>query len=579
LSRRRRLLLLAALAAYAWTIAITLTGGFVIRTAWVTASSRNPRGPFIVALVLLAAYALRYRQHWREDGLWLARPLRLVHPDRHTWLADERWPRAAAALCASGALIIGIGWGSFLGAGPDASGYVSQADMWVRGVLTLPAPEWARNAPWPYGVWSASPVGYGPTYDGRAIAPMYSPGLPMMMAIFQIAGGSNGVYYVVPLLGAVTVWGAYLLGRGIGGAWAGAMAALLLVCSPPFIWMIVQPMSDVPVTACWTMALVFALRQRPSDAIAAGVATAAALLVRPNVAPLAIVPVLLLAARDARARRLMLFAIVPAVAAAIVAALNWHLNGSPLRSGYGTLDEIYGIDRVPLNLDRYTTWLLDKQTPLFFVGLLAPLAVRPGAGRYRVALLTTLYPLIVLAHYLPYAAFEHWAFLRFLLPAYPAVLAGVGTLLVEAVRRSRQPLVAIAAVVLVVFVALHGWQAAKREAAFQIATYDQRYARVVDYVRAQLPADAVIVSNVHSGTLRFYTGREVLRFEVMRPEDVDPALAYLRSLGRPVYFIGDTNEIDHFTDLFRMTRAAGQFGRPTAELDGVVVFDWSRATR
>jgi hypothetical protein len=555
----RRFLFFVAVAAYVWTAVITITGGFVLRAAWLTASSRNPRGPLTIALIASAWYVLRHRQHWADDSRWLARPV---------------WPRVVAAIAAAGALVAGIGWGSFIGGGPDASGYVSQADMWVRGVLTLPPPDWARSAPWSYGVWSSSPIGYGPNHTGDAIAPMYSPGLPMMMALFQFAGGPDAVYYVVPLLGAVAVWGSYLLGRRISGDWAGAIAALLLACSPPFLWMIVQPMSDVPVTACWAMAFVFAFRHRPLDALAAGAATAAAVLIRPNIVPLAICPALmLLTIREGRVRRLLLFGIAPALAAAVIAALNWHLNGSPVRSGYGSLGQIYEAARIPLNLERYTTWLVDMQTPLIFVGLFAPFVVRRAAGRYRIALVTTVYPIVALGLYLPYVAFEHWPFLRFLLPAYPGVLAGAGAVLVEGARRSRHPLVALASVALVAFAALHGWQAARRENTFAIETFDRRYARAVEFVR-RLPQKAVIVSNVHSGTLHFYTGRDILRFEVMRPEDVDRALTYLREQGHPVYFVGDPNEVDYFRELFGRTRAAGQLDRAAhADLNGVVVYD------
>ncbi len=552
----RRFLLCAAAAAYAWTAAITITGGFILRTTWLTLSSRNPRGPLAIALVLSAWYVIRYRAHWTADSDYFSRPA---------------WPRAIAAVAVLGALVVGIGWGSFLGGGPDASGYVSQADMWVRGVLTLAPPEWARNAPWSYGVWSASPIGYGPTHAGDAIAPMYSPGYPLMMALFQSVGGPGAVYYVVPLLGAASVWGAYLLGRHVSGRWAGAIAALLLVCSPSFLWMIVQPMSDVPVTACWTLALVLAMRDKPAHAFGAGVAAAAAILVRPNVAPLAMFPALLLLAREGRYRRLALFSAAPAVAVAVIAALNWHLNGSPLRSGYGTLDQIYQAQRIPANFEAYTGWLLQTQTAVVFLGPLAPLLVR-GAGRYRAALVTTAFPLAVLALYLPYVVFEHWPFLRFLLPAFPAVLAGLGAVLVETARRTRHPLVSLAAVALVAFVALHEWQVARRENTFQIRTFEQRYARVVDYVLRQLPPNAVLVSNVHSGTVHFYAGRDVLRFEVMRPEDMDVALAYLRGLGRPVYFVGDPNEVDYFRELFPTSHAAAALGRGSvADLNGAIV--------
>jgi hypothetical protein len=259
-----------------------------------------------------------------------------------------------AALCTSAALIVGIHWGNFLGAGPDSSGYVSEADLWAHGKLTIPAPVWANDARWTHAVWSSGPVGYRPTQRPLDFAPVYSPGYPLMMAAFQKVGGRNAVFYVLPLLGALVVWASYLLGRYLGNAWSGAIAALLMVCSPTFLWYLVRPMSDVPVTACWGMALVFALSGGSRGAVLSGIAAGAAILVRPNVAPLAAIPMLLLAMTgESKIRRLFLFGVAAAPSALVIAGLNWYWYGSPLTSGYGTLDALYSTKFIWPNLQRY----------------------------------------------------------------------------------------------------------------------------------------------------------------------------------------------------------------------------------
>ena len=85
------------------------------------------------------------------------------------------------------------------------------------------------------------------------------------------------------------------------------MAAVLFASSPVFLYQIVQPMNDVPAAALWLLALVLASRAaaRPDwlSQMWTGAAAGAALVVRPNLLPLAAVTALWIAtARDGLAR-------------------------------------------------------------------------------------------------------------------------------------------------------------------------------------------------------------------------------------------------------------------------------------
>ena len=72
-------------------------------------------------------------------------------------------------------------------------------------------------------------------------------------------------FLIVPACAALMVWCTFLLGRRLDDDVTGAASAVLLACSPIFLYQAVQPMSDVPAAALWLAALV-ALRAR----IAAG---------------------------------------------------------------------------------------------------------------------------------------------------------------------------------------------------------------------------------------------------------------------------------------------------------------------
>lgn len=489
------------------------------------------------------------------------------------------WPQIIAGICTVAALIIGIEWGAFIAGGPDASGYVSEADKWAHGALVTAPPEWTEGATWENAIWSSTPVGYRPRATGPGLAPVYSPGVPLLMALFQLAGGRDAVFYVIPLLAAVAVWASYTLGSYLAGPWAGAIAAFWLVSSPVFLLLSVVPMSDVPVTACWAVALVFAWRGGTWNAIASGLATAAAILVRPNLVPLAVIPALLLMTNERGLRRLLAFGVATCPAALVIATLNAQWWGSPLKSGYGTLGELYSVNRILLNLRQYAGWLIDEQTPLVFVGFAAPFLVSATpTERTRVILLTVAYPIAVLAMYLGYLSFDRSDYLRFLMPAFPAVFAGCGAVLVEYTRRAWRPSMAIGAVaVLTISVGIQEWRVVMNRGILREEVSERRFARAVDFANS-LPENAILLSDGYSGTLHFYTGRDVLRWGMIFPQQLDGALVYLRTRGHPLYFIGDPFEVTQFKQRFSGTDAVRELDQrsvPTFE-SAFVAYDLSK---
>ena len=105
-------------------------------------------------------------------------------------------------------------------------------------------------------------------------------------------------------------------------------------------------MSDVPVTAAWM--LCFAARASRQRRSWAGVACAIAVLIRPNLAPLAIVPFLLVDKRIA-------FAMPVAIAGVFLAFVQWFWYGSPFRSGYGPAEELFALSNIGANTYRDTS--------------------------------------------------------------------------------------------------------------------------------------------------------------------------------------------------------------------------------
>lgn len=215
-----------------------------------------------------------------------------VTPDRRAFLLTflNRLPERSRSVAIALAVLmaaIGLGWGALIGAGADSSGYVSEAMLWRQGQLVVDQPI-IGESPWPGAAATWSPLGFRPAVSKPdAIVPTYPPGLPLLMAALQTVFGFAGAFLVVPLAGGFAVFLTYVLGQRLfGQPGVSLWAAVLVATSPAFLFQLMSPMSDVPVTVAWTLALVLALGRRP---FLSGLAIAAAIAIRPNLAPVALV--------------------------------------------------------------------------------------------------------------------------------------------------------------------------------------------------------------------------------------------------------------------------------------------------
>jgi hypothetical protein len=562
-----------ALALSAWAAAIAVSAGFRITVLGFTIVSRDPLRPLAVAAVLLAAgYAIAGRRAIDEEL------------DR----AAAAFVRAAPPLAVAAAVAVavaGLRWGSFAASSVDPYGYVSQAALWARGTLHVDQP-FAASMPWPDADRAFAPMGYRPATSGHAIVPSYAPGLPLLMAIVERAAGACGPYYVVPVLGGLCVWGCFLLGRRVATPAIGACAAILLACSPPFHFHLVAPMSDVPAAALWTGAIWAALGGGGAAApILAGACTGLAILVRPNLAPLAVVIVAFVgtygSAMDPRGvwKRAGWFAAAVVPACCAVAIVNWRLYGSPLRSGYDDLASAYALANIVENARRYAGWLMQAHSPLIavaVVGLATSLMTRSGPLALRAALLFLLFTLGLAASYLPYAVFENWWYLRFFLPALPLLLVSMIAAIFWLGRRLPPAIDVFGAIALMTFLASHELRFAIDAGFTQAPASERRYIAVARFIEATLPANGVFVTLQHGGSVRHYSNRLTVRFDRI-PGSLDEALASLERAGlRPFILLEDWEE-QQFKSQFGGTSVAGRLGwRPLARLPepgGVNIYD------
>jgi hypothetical protein len=60
----------------------------------------------------------------------------------------------------------------------------------------------------------------------------------------------------------------------------------------------------------------------------------------------------------------------------------------------------------------------------------------------------------------------------------------------------------------------------------------------------------------HSGSLRFYTGRRILRWDYLDPAWLDRGVAWLRANGHPTYAVLDLSELEEMKRRYGPARQA-----------------------
>ncbi len=392
------------------------------------------------------------------------------------------------------------------------------------------------------------------------MVPTYAPGVPLLMGALRLLTPC-GPYLVGPLSMALLIVATFLLGRRLFGTAPAFVASALVACSPLVLFMGLSPMADVPAAAFWTAALAAAQSRHRAGPAVSGVLTAVAIVIRPNLVPLALFPWLLTIVRvpawSALATRTALYAAGSVPGALFVAWVNDYLYGSPLTSGYGALGPGFSLDFAWTNVRQYSEWWWTSQGPLAF--LFGAALFRRGRrfGREVAVLIAFAGALGLL--YLFYQPFNVWWFLRFLLPAVPVVFLLCADVVDWAARGHATARIAgLAALLLVAggsairFGDVHDVTA--------IGTGDQRYVEAARHIADSTPPDAVIVTMQHSGSVRYHAGRLTLRWDWLEPEWLDVAIATLQKRGVPTYVL-----LEAWEDAEFRTRFKGQ--RLLAELD------------
>jgi hypothetical protein len=555
-----RRLFIAAAGLAGFGVLMELTGGFDVRPYGIRISAHGALRPLLLA-ILTGAAGFRLLADDEQERV-IDRGAGVF--GRLVWIV----PVAAALVV----LWLGLTRGVRSAGGSDIYGYISQSKLWLKGDLHVRQP-FVASMPWPNADWTFTPLGYrGSDAHDYSLLPTYAPGLPMLMALLTLVVGNCGPYLIGPICGALFVALTYELGRRVSGPVVGAIAALSAASSPIVLFMALQPMSDIPVATFWTAAVVVACRRTTVSAAAAGLAAGVALVIRPNLLPLALFPAAIAAWPEAgrRWRALVRLLVYGAAAAPFALFVGWlfnHLYGSPLTSGYG--DPGFHWEHFRANIANYPTWLGETQGPLiwlFAASVLLSWRPAPGALPLRPILLAMM--AAVLGCYLWYLPFENWPYLRFLLPGFPALFVlgadAAWNLSAGAGRRVR----VIAGLSFCLISLNYAITRAREMDVVGIGRGEQKYADVGRYIDRHLPANAVVFAMQHSGSIRYYSGRPTLRYDELDADWLDRALAHLEATGMEPYVVLEEWEVPRFRERFAGQSRAGLLDHPAIATEG-----------
>jgi len=428
--------------------------------------------------------------------------------------------------------------------GADSAGYLLQAERWLTGTVRTPLP---LTIPGVTDPWVQSGFGVRPDPSGTATVPTYPPGLPWLEAAAVATGGRTLAIRGIPILSALVALGAlWALVRRASGHAAAALSVLVLATMPPFLYQALQPMSDVPALACWLLALALPAGTSWRSVVASAVAVLVACLIRPNLAPLVLAVMWQAAMHGSRTLRLRRVATVAAgaiLAVVAVALVQAALYGSPWQSGYGRASELFALAHIPANCRLYLAWLREAlATPTLWLLALGSASLAFHAMRTPSLRPPLLMASLTIALYLVYAPFDSWSYLRFVL--VPLALLPIGAAhLLRGLTASRAGLLTFPVVAaLALLITTSEVSRAQELLAFRIRTREMRYESAGTFIRDTLPREAVIVAVQHSASAPFYSGRPVVRADLLPVEAWPGVVTWAAETRRPLVFVLDEHE-------------------------------------
>jgi hypothetical protein len=488
-------------------------------------------------------------------------------------VAAERSSAVARSLAERGLLALilaaGLAYSQFhvpVAGGLDSYGYVSAARMIASGRLHEPQPL-AAVLPFADGLKAATPLGHVPASDGHSSVPRFPLGLPLVMALFA-KFHPEAPYFVPLVMGYAAIVLVYLIVREATDRTTGLFAAALVAVDPVFAVSAVYPMSDVP-AACWLLAAIWTSRSHRVDAlpwsVASGICAGMAVLTRPVLLP-AVAVFVLINLRNGPRRCVVGRTAVTAAFLLIQMLLNISLYGSATMSGYGSASHMFELTpgRFGAAAANFGKWILYSRTvPVWLVWPAALVLFRRERWAWELSAIAV----AAAAPYQFYLVFDNWASLRFLLPAMVLFLVLSARALGHVSSRSWRP---VPLFLIALSCAVAARQFVIREDVGRGRTDEEKYPLVGAWFREHTSDRAVVLSSLHSGAIRLYSGRQTLRWDEIPENALDATIQKLAGLGYEPYLALDMpSEPPLFEQRFKSRKVIAE---PLARVRVVVIY-------
>jgi len=157
--------------------------------------------------------------------------------------------------------------------------------------------------------------------------------------------------------------------------------------------------------------------------------------------------------------------------------------------------------------------------------------------------------------YVSYERYEQWWFLRFLVPGLGAFFAVIAVSLRVIAIRVPRPWGGIVACAIAALLLWHAASYAAAQGMFgPFKASEHKYADAGAFVAGHLPEAAVVFAMQHSGSIRYYGGRQTLRYDLLDRAWAPRAPAEIERLGLHPYLAVEDGELDDVRTTFGMPR-------------------------
>ncbi len=238
------------------------------------------------------------------------------------------------------------------------------------------------------------------------------------------------------------------------------------------------------------------------------------------------------------------------------ALLNWHLFGVPWRTGYGEIPFGDAPTEILARGGRYLLKLNVQQGGVG-LGLFALALLWSRLARAHRFLLAGVFGTL-LCFFAAYRFDDAWWYLRFLVPAFPAVVLVEAGFFVRLAKAAKFPRLRRAATVLLVCgLALGEWLYGSQKRIYTLKDNEQRYPNAARLAASVVRPPAVVLSMQHSGSLRYFSGLATARYDTTTPETLAAALVGVSARGGRAYLVADDWELERMANGERRFLLAG----------------------